>query len=93
MYTLYVICSGEKNIRLRVSRKVNHISDFMGRYRSIQVENEVNMMYTWSKTYSYAKDIPRGIFEVWFSDLYGYWRTRLFSVLVTLKDKVVLRFW
>jgi hypothetical protein len=33
------------------------------------------------------------IVEVWFFDLYGYWRTRLFSVLVTLEDKVVLRFW
>jgi hypothetical protein len=25
--------------------------------------------------------------------LYGYWRTRLFSVFVTLEDKVVLKFW
>jgi hypothetical protein len=31
--------------------------------------------------------------EVWFSDLYGYWRTSFFSILVTLEDKVVLRFW
>jgi hypothetical protein len=32
------------------------------------------------------------IFEVLFFDLYGHWRTRLFSVLVTLEDKVVLKF-
>jgi hypothetical protein len=32
------------------------------------------------------------IVEVWFSDLYGHWRTRFFSVLVTLEDKVVVRF-
>jgi hypothetical protein len=26
----------------------------------------------------------QNIFEVWFSDLYGYWRTRLSSYFVTL---------
>jgi hypothetical protein len=35
----------------------------------------------------------QNIFEVQFSDLYGYWRTRLFSVSMTLEDKVVLIFW
>jgi hypothetical protein len=35
----------------------------------------------------------QNIVEVWFSDFYGYWRTRLFLVLVTLEDKVVLIFW
>jgi hypothetical protein len=49
--------------------------------------------YRWSTTDSWAEDISRDIVEVWFSDLYGYWRTRLFSVLVTLEDKVVLIFW
>jgi hypothetical protein len=31
------------------------------------------------------------ILEVWFSDLYDYWRKWLFLVLVTLEDKVVLK--
>jgi hypothetical protein len=40
-----------------------------------------------------GREYFQDIVEVWFSDLYGYWRTRLFSVLVTLEDKVVLIFW
>jgi hypothetical protein len=54
---------------------------------------DVNRPYRWFAMDSYAEDIPIHIFEVWFYDLYGYWRTILFLVLVTLEDKVVLRFW
>jgi hypothetical protein len=43
-------------------------------------------------TDSWADDISRDIVEVWFSYLHGYWRIRLFSVFVNLKDKVVLIF-
>jgi len=54
---------------------------------------EVGRTYRWSKSDSWEEYIYRDIFEVWFSYLYGYWRPRLFSVLVTLEDKVFPRFW
>jgi hypothetical protein len=47
----------------------------------------------WSTTDSCEEEIPMDIVEACFFDLYSYWRTRLFSVLVTLEDKVVLIFW
>jgi hypothetical protein len=58
-----------------------------------RLTGDVSRLYRWSTTDSWAEEISRDIVEVWFSDLYGYWRTRLFSVLVTLEDKVVLIFW
>jgi hypothetical protein len=58
-----------------------------------RLTGDISRPYRWSTTDSCAEEIPRDIVEVWFSDLYGYWRTRLFSVLVTLEDKVVLIFW
>jgi hypothetical protein len=36
MYRVYADCSGENNVYTQFSSKVNHISEFMGRYRSIQ---------------------------------------------------------
>jgi hypothetical protein len=54
---------------------------------------DLNMLYRWSAADLWEENISRRFVEVWFSDLYGYWRTRLFSVLVTLEDKVVLIFW
>jgi hypothetical protein len=60
---------------------------------SYRMTCDVNRLYMWSTAGSCEKDIPRDIVEVLFSNLYGCWRTRLFSVLVTLEDKVVLIFW
>jgi len=53
---------------------------------------DVSRSYMWSTIDFCVEEIPRDIDEVWFSDLYGYWRTRLFAVLVTLDYKVVLIF-
>jgi len=58
-----------------------------------RMTGDVNRSYKWSKKNSHVEDIPMDIVEVWFSDLYGHWRTRLFSVLVTLEGNVVLIFW
>jgi hypothetical protein len=54
---------------------------------------DVNRSYRWSTADSCAEEILGDIAKVWFYDLYGHWRTRLFLVLVTLEDKVVLIFW
>jgi hypothetical protein len=53
---------------------------------------DVNRLYRWSATYLWVEDISKDILEVWFSDLYGYWRTRFFSALVTFEDEVFLSF-
>jgi hypothetical protein len=58
-----------------------------------RLRGDVSRLYRWSTIDFLEKDISRDIVEVWFSDLYGYWRTRLFSFFVNLEDKVVLRFW
>jgi hypothetical protein len=55
--------------------------------------SDISKSYRWYTTDSWEEDISRDIVEVWFYDLYGYWTRRLFSVLVTLEDKVVLGFW
>jgi hypothetical protein len=41
--------------------------------------DDVNRSYRWSATDLWEEDISRIFVEVWFSDLYGYWRTRLSS--------------
>jgi hypothetical protein len=58
-----------------------------------RLTSDVDRPYMWSTIDFWVEEISRDIAEVWFSDLYGYWRTRLFSVFVTLEDKVVLKFW
>jgi hypothetical protein len=57
-----------------------------------RLTGDISRSYKWSITDLCAEEIPMDIVEVCFYDLYGYWRTRLFLVLVTLEDKVVLRF-
>ena len=45
-------------------------------YKSI---GDITRLYMWSTIDSWVEDISRDIVEVWFSDLYGYWKTRLSS--------------
>jgi hypothetical protein len=52
-----------------------------------RLTGDISRPYRWSTADLCAAEIPRDIAEVFLSDLYGYWRTRLFLVLVTLEDK------
>ena len=54
---------------------------------------DLNRFYKWYTTYLWVENISRRFAEVWFSVLHGYWRKMLFSILVTLEDKVVFIFW
>jgi hypothetical protein len=38
MYRVYAYCSGENNVYTQFSSKVNHISEFMGRYRFVHAD-------------------------------------------------------
>jgi hypothetical protein len=58
-----------------------------------KLTGEVMRPYKWFRTDLWVEEILEDIVEVWFFDLYGYWRTKLFLVLVTFEDKVVLRSW
>jgi hypothetical protein len=55
--------------------------------------SDINKSYMWSTKDSWVEHISRDIVEVWFSNLYGYWRTWFFSILVTLEDKFFHKFW
>jgi hypothetical protein len=54
---------------------------------------DLRRLYRWFETDLWVENISRRFVEFWFSDFYGYWRTRLFSFLVILEDKVVFIFW
>jgi hypothetical protein len=36
-YGVYADCRGTNNVYTRVASKMNHVSDFLSRYRSVQV--------------------------------------------------------
>jgi hypothetical protein len=57
-YRVYVICSGENNICTGF-QLVNHVSEFLGRYKSIQMTGDVSRSYKWSTKDSCAEDISR----------------------------------
>jgi hypothetical protein len=72
---------------------VNCVSNFMGKYRSILDDNlRQHVVYVIYRIFM-GKGYFHKNFDLWFTDLYNHWRTRLFSILVILEDKVVLKFW
>ena len=92
-YRVYTICSGVNNICMQVaSWWIMHL-DFLEGTDLHSLTSDVNKSYKWSTIDSCVEEILRDIVEVWFSYLYGYWRTRLLLFLVTLENKVVLIFW
>jgi len=44
-----------------------------------KLTSDINRPYRWFVVDLWVEEISRDIFEVWSSDLYGYWRTRLSS--------------